>query len=284
MTAWMAAGASGLLVALLVGALLGALPAARLLEPAPTSTWHDQLGVSRLQFWAVSAGCGLLTFLLVWLLSGLVVVAVVPAVIVAILPRAWFSHRRAAEVAALQEAWPDALRDLTASVASGMSLSRALEHLAGWGPPPIRAAFARYPVLVRNLGVVGALQSIREQLAHPTSDRVIEVLIVAQERGGTIVPQILTDLAAATTRDLRAGEEAETLALEQRINARVVFIIPWLVLVLLTMRPGPFRDFYSHPAGMLVVAVGALASLGGMWWVSHLGREPVEPRVFGEAA
>jgi tight adherence protein B len=282
MTTLVASLASGLLAALAVGWLLGALPTSRTAKARQLSVWASHLGVSGVQFWAVSLGCGLVTFMLVWLLSGLVVVAAVPAVIVALLPRTWFTHRRAMEVAKLQEAWPDALRDLMASVASGMSLSRAIEHLSQWGPLPIRAAFARYPVLVRNVGVVGALQSIREQLAHPTSDRVIEVLIVAHERGGTVVPQILGDLASSTTQDLRASEEAETLALEQRINARVVFIIPWLVLVLLTMRPGPFRAFYARPAGMLVVAVGALASLGGMWWVSRLGREPVEPRVFGE--
>jgi tight adherence protein B len=277
-----AAVATGLVVALLVGWILGALPVAKERVRAPRTNWQDRIGVSALQFWAVSLGCGALTFLVVWLLSNLVVVAVVPAVIVSLLPRAWFSHRLATEVGLMQQAWPDALRDLMASVAAGMSLSRAIEHLSRWGPPPIRSGFARYPVLVRNLGVVGALQSIRDQLAHPTSDRVIEVLIVAHERGGAVVPQILGDLAAATTKDLRAGEEAETLALEQKINARVVFIIPWVVLVLLTMRPGPFRDFYSRPVGMLVVAAGALASLGGMWWVSRLGRAPVEPRVFGE--
>ena len=80
--------------------------------------------------------------------------------------------------------------------------------------------------------MVPALANIRDQLAHPTSDRVIEVLIVAHERGGAVVTQILSDLASATTQDLRVGEEVQTLALEQRINARVVFIIPWIVLTL----------------------------------------------------
>jgi hypothetical protein len=29
-----------------------------------------------------------------------------------------------------------------------------------------------------------------------------------------------------------------------KINARAVLVLPWLVLVALTIRDGPFRDFY----------------------------------------
>ena len=76
------------------------------------------------------------------------------------------------------------------------------------------------------------------------------------------------------------GEELATLALEQKINARVVFAIPWVVLAFITTRPGPFRDFYASSAGVLVVAIGGAASLLGMCLASKLGREPDEPRVF----
>jgi len=181
----------------------------------------------------------------------------------------------------IQAAWPDGLRDLVASISSGMSLGRALEQLSLTGPAPLRAAFARFSSLSRAIGVVPALESIKADLAHPTSDRIIEVMIVAHERGGPIVLSILRDLTEATTKDMWAGEELATLALEQKINARVVFVIPWVVLAFITTRPGPFRDFYTSSAGVLVVAVGGAASLLGMWIASKLGREPDEPRVFG---
>jgi tight adherence protein B len=136
----------------------------------------------------------------------------------------------------------------------------------------------------RTLGVDASLALIREELADPTSDRVIEILLVAYERGGSIVPEVLTDLAEATTRDLRTAEEIRTGALEQRINGRIVFVVPWLVLLLLTSRPGPFRDFYASGAGIVVVAIGALASLFGAWLVARLSRDTIEPRVLGSSA
>lgn len=121
---------------------------------------------------------------------------------------------------------------------------------------------------------------IKEELADPTSDRVIEVLMVAYERGGPSVTAILTDLADAVTEDLRTVEEIQTAELEQKINARAVFALPWLVLFLITLRAGEFRDFYQSPQGIATVGVGAVLSAAGIWLVTRLGQEPGETRVF----
>ena len=69
-----------------------------------------------------------------------------------------------------------------------------------------------------------------------------------------------------------------------KLNARVVLFMPWFVLFALTIRPGPFRDFYETPAGVVVVLVAvALCALGAMW-IARLGRSAEEPRVLGGLA
>ena len=102
---------------------------------------------------------------------------------------------------------------------------RALAHPGGDEPgrdrpPALRVAFARFPQLARVLGTGPALELLKEDLADATSDRVLEVLILAHERGGAIVREILDDLVDATTRDLKLLDELETEGLEMRINAR----------------------------------------------------------------
>jgi tight adherence protein B len=248
--------------------------------------WLVQAGVDLTprQFWAGSAGLAVVVFVLVVLLTATPVVAVVPAAATGLFPRAWFARQRGRRMRQLQEAWPDGIRDLLASISAGMSLHQAVTALAADGPPALRDAFARYPALARMVGVVAALEVVKEELADPTSDRVLEVLILAHERGGHILTDILRDLADATTRDVRALEEIATDALEQKINARAVFVLPWLVLLILTLRPGHFRDFYGGAGGAVVVVVGALLSLLGIWIVSRLGREQIERRVLGAAA
>lgn len=238
------------------------------------------LDVGPLRFWSTVLGAATLAFLLVYALTGLPVVSAVPAVVVATLPRAYLAKKRAERMARVQEAWPDGIRDILASVRSGASLPNAVEDLSMLGPEPLRDAFQGFAVYARSLGVVRTLEMVKQDLADPTSDRVLEVLILAHERGGRVVPEILQDLAEATTRDLWTMEQVRTEALEQRINARVVFVLPWIVLVTMTSRSGAFREFYSTSAGIAVVFVGGLMSLIGIWIASRLGGHPEEPRVF----
>jgi len=252
-------------------------------ERAPRHENRDSLpglDVSSPQFWATVIGAAALTFFVVFALTGLVVGSLVPSLVVATLPKAYFVRKRAQRLARVQEAWPDGLRDLLSSVRSGASLPTAIENLAAFGPEPLREVFQGFDVYSRSLGVVPTLELVKDDLAEPTADRILEVLILAYERGGSVVPEILNDLAEATTRDLWTLEQVRTEALEQKINSRVVFVLPWLVLVAMTARSGAFRDFYSTPAGLLVVALGGVMSLIGVAVASRLGAQPGEPRVF----
>jgi tight adherence protein B len=248
--------------------------------------WLNQAGVAVTprQFVAGSVAVGTVAFIALVAVTGAPLVALVPAAGVASLPRAYFARRRAAHLQRVQGAWPDGLRDLIASIAAGRSLPQALNALAASGPAPLQEAFARFPMLSRMLGTVPALEVIKEELADPTSDRVIEVLVLAHERGGQIVRDILDDLVAVTTRDLKLLEEVETEGLEMKINARAVLVLPWLVLVALTIREGPFRDFYRSTGGLVVVLIAGLLSVAGGVLIARLARTRAEQRVFGSSA
>lgn len=280
----LAALASGLFSMLVVASITGAHfgRTRRTGGGLSLKIWLQQAGTetSPAAFVVAVLAIGLLSMVAFAAITGSVAIALFPSVAAASLPVMVYAKRRARRVDAVVEAWPDGLRDLVASVASGMSLARALDRLAVRGPGPLREAFAGFPLMARTLGVVPALEIVKADLADPASDRVIEILALAHQRGGTIVTQILEDLAEAATRDLWATEEIRTQALEQKINARAVFILPWLVLVALTIRDGAFRDFYRSPTGVLVILIGAALSAIGMLLVARLGREPEEPRVF----
>lgn len=282
----------GLFFALLAGYLTGSVPQFRL-RLAPTRSrrggrqlWLQQAGVTLRpsQFWLGSGAGALAAFLLIVAITRSPVVALVPAVAVAGLPRAYFGRRRVRRLQQVQAAWPDGLRDLLASIAAGRSLGQAVQALAATGPETLREAFARYPELARMLGTVPALEIIREELADPTSDRILEVLILAHERGGGVVRAILDDLVTATTRDLKLAEQLETEGLEMRINARAVVVLPWMVLVMLCATDGPFRAFYRSAAGTAVLALGLALSALGVVVLGRLGREQGEQRVFGSGA
>jgi tight adherence protein B len=215
----------------------------------------------------------------VFAITGLPTLSIPPAMGGALIPLLYHDRRRRALERDAVAAWPDGLRDVLAAVQSGMSLPRSVERLATEGPAPLREAFEPYPALATALGFEAALEHVRERLADPISDRVIEAMQVGHSRGGGALPEILSDLAEATTEDLWAAEQLRSGVLEQKINARAVFVLPWLVLVFLTSTPGDFRDFYSSMGGVLVMALGALVSGVGIVVAERLGRDEVEERV-----
>lgn len=273
--------------ALFAGALVGVPLTLRRWRPsrrAGHESWDDKLRqsgahVTVAQFAAGSAAAGIATIAVLTALTGSPFVGIVPALAVAAIPAAYFGRRRARSLHMVQAAWPDALRDVLASVAAGRSLLQAVHSLGEHGPEPLRECFGRISARARMTGLSPALEAAKEELADPVSDRVLEVLVLAHETGGSIVRVVLADLVTSITKDLEVAEQIETDGLEMRINARAVVALPWIVLVALTAGRGPFRDFYRSGGGVATIAVGLVLTLAGFLLVTRLARTPPEPRV-----
>ena len=277
---------SGLAVYLAVAAATGRLPRLRwrrLRPPAASDRrlWLTQAGsdLTPWQFAAGSLAVGAGVFAAALAVSGAWWLAAVPAAAAALFPRAYYSRRRRERLRAVREAWPDALRDLMAAASSGATLVNGLAELAEQGPEPLRARFARFGSLSRMLGAEAALEVVKEELGDPVSDRVMEVLILAHRHGGGLIGEVLRDLASEITEDLRLEAEVRADGAEQRMESRVVFFIPWAILLFASASSEQYQAFYRSGTGFLVAAGGAAWSLLGWMIVRRLSRPPAERRV-----
>jgi tight adherence protein B len=245
-------------------------------------SWLNQsgVGVTPVQFWSISVGILFSTFVIVYVVTQVFFIALAPAVMVGLLPRAYFANKRSKINEKRLQAWPDALRTLIASIASSQSLHQALKGLSFGGPVPLRPVFKKYSQLSQALDQKSALEVVKEDLADPMSDRIIEILISATEAGPAVVLDILRDLAQSCTHDLQLNEHIETMQTEQKINAKAVFVLPFLLLILMVIASKEVGTFYSSFAGVLVVVVGTAILSLGMFIVNRLGHIPSETRVF----
>lgn len=253
---------------------------------SPRQLWLIQAGseLTPRQFWSGSIAAGFGAFLVFLLLTQSFVIALVPSLAVGALPRAYYARQRQRNLEQIQQAWPDGIRDILAHVSSGATLARAVEALATEGPSALQFAFARFPLQARMFGVVPALEIVKEELADPTSDKVIEVLILAHEYGGDLVQDVLRDLVDAITEDLRVLDDIRTAGFEQRIEGFLVVIVPWAVLLLLATVPENYRAFYRTATGQFVVIIGAVWSAFGVLIMRLISRDRGEPRVLGGGA
>lgn len=285
--------AAGAFVYLALGALVGITP--RFLERRPhghrtrrnrTQDWLQQAGadVTPFQFISVSVGMAAVVGAVVHSITSVVPLALVTGGVALWLPRSFYSRRRAQVAQERITAWPDALRDLVAHLRSSRSVHAALVELGRSGPAPLRPHFNRYAGLAATLDQRTALDVVREELADPVSDRVLEIVGVAFDQGSGVVIDILADLADATSADIALNDEIRTAQLEVKIEARGAAIMPFAVLFLLIATSAEYADFYRSTAGWFVIGVGGVLCLAGLAAISRLGRLPSEPRIVSSRA
>ena len=80
--------------------------------------WLVQAGseLTPRQFWSGSVAVAVAAFLLLWMVTQSVVIALVPALVVGLGPRTYFTRERRRRIAEIQQAWPDGIRDVLAHV------------------------------------------------------------------------------------------------------------------------------------------------------------------------
>jgi tight adherence protein B len=186
------------------------------------------------------------------------------------------AHRRQRDFA---EVWPEAVDNLASAVRAGMSLPEALGALSERGPEPLRDAFAGFALDYQVSGrFADSLDRLKERLADPVGDRVVESLRVAREVGGGDLGRLLRSLSGFLRDDARTRSELQARQAWTVNGARLAVAAPWLVLLLMCFQPDVIRR-YSTGAGVVVLIGGAALCAISYRAMVRIGRLPTERRI-----
>lgn len=236
-------------------------------------------GVSPRGLVLTSLALGLLVGVSFYVLTATWPVSTAFAVIAAAVPTVLLRqrvHRRRAE---LREVWPDVVDNLASAVRAGMSLPDALAQVGVRGPEALRAPFAGFADDYRTSGRFSeSLDTLKQRLADPTGDRIVESLRIAREVGGTDLGRLLRTLSAFLRDEMRVRSELETRQGWVANAAKLAVAGPWMLLALLSFRSTSIQA-YQQPAGMLVLVVGAGVSVVAYRVMVRMGRLPEDERV-----
>ncbi|MGB0100872.1 MAG: type II secretion system F family protein [Nocardioides sp.] len=222
---------------------------------------------------------GVVTTALLQVVSGTPPVAIVFGLMGAWLPVAVISGRARRRQRELAEVWPEAVDNLVSAVRAGMSLPDALGALGARGPEPLRGAFDQFALDYQVTGRFGeCLDRLKDRLADPVGDRVVEGLRIAREVGGGELGRLLRDLSAYLRDDARTRSELESRQSWTVNGARLAVAAPWLVLLLMSLQSEVIGR-YASPAGVVVLTVGAVACVLAYRLMMRIGRLPVEQRI-----
>lgn len=282
---------------LVVGMLLGAgafcvwwscwTPAVRQKTsgPRPSERIQDLLtqagveSVSVRSLLLTCAGAGATIFVLAFAVSASAPIAACFAAMATWAPLALVRARARQRRATLRELWPDVVDNLSSGVRAGLSLPEALSQIGERGPEPLRPAFRYFAEDYRASGrFAEALDRLKERLADPVADRIVESLRITREVGGSDLGRLLRTLSAFLREDARTRSELEARQSWTVNGARLAVAAPWMVLALLASRPEAVSA-YNRGTGMIVLAVGAGLSVLAYRLMVRIGRLPEELRV-----
>jgi tight adherence protein B len=226
-----------------------------------------------------SAGLGMAVLAVTVAATGVVAIGGCFAVMATAAPVLCVRARARRRRASLRSVWPDAVDNLGSAVRAGLSLPEALAQLSVRGPEELRPAFAAFARDYRASGRFGdSLDELKERLADPVGDRIVESLRVAREVGGTDLGRLLRTLSAFLRQDVRTRSELEARQGWTVNSARLAVAAPWVVVLLLATRPESVAA-YDQPAGALVLAAGGACTLLAYRVMIRIARLPDEQRV-----
>jgi tight adherence protein B len=226
-----------------------------------------------------SAALGMAVLAVAVVATGVVAIGGCFAVMASAAPVLWVRARARRRRASLRDVWPDAVDNLGSAVRAGLSLPEALGQLSVRGPEELRPAFAAFARDYRASGRFGdCLDALKERLADPVGDRIVESLRVAREVGGTDLGRLLRTLSAFLRQDVHTRSELEARQGWTVNAARLAVAAPWVVVLLLATRPESVAA-YDQPAGALVLAAGGACTLLAYRVMIRIARLPDEQRV-----
>ncbi len=236
-------------------------------------------GINAAQLLAIQIGLGLLATVVVLLTTSTVTVSLVFGLFGFLLPYAQVRRLAARRRADLREVWPEVVDNLASAVRAGLSLPESLSALATRGPEVLRPPFARFAADYRSSGRFGpALDRLKNDLADPVGDRIVETLRVAREVGGSDLGRVLRTLAGFLREDARARAELETRQGWVVQAARLAVAAPWVVLLLLATQSTTLAA-YDSPVGTAILVVGGAVCLVAYRVMLRIGRLPQDVRV-----
>ena len=200
-------------------------------------------------------------------------------IIAGYLPVAVVSGRARTRQREFAEVWPEAVDNLASAVRAGLSLPEALAGLGIRGPEPLRDAFVQFGLDYQVTGRFSdCLDRLKERLADPVGDRVVEGLRIAREVGGGDLGRLLRNLSGYLRDDARTRSELESRQAWTINGARLAVAAPWLVLLMMCFQ-SEVIERYSSPAGVILLAFGAGACLLAYRLMMRIGRLPTEKRI-----
>jgi tight adherence protein B len=174
--------------------------------------------------------------------------------------------------------WPKFLDSIHSAAWAGASLEQAILDSISFAPAKLSWALLEFEKDQNSsLPLSQNLDNLKARLANPIADRFIEITRLASASGGRGYLNALRNQALQLRLENATWTEIQVKQNWILGTAKLAVLAPWLVLVLLSLRPETAIAFQSE-TGIAVLVIGLVASLLAFRFIKALGSLPQRSR------
>ncbi len=209
--------------------------------------------------------------LLVWLYSGLWVLAVIVAVVLLYLPRMFLHYFKKKRKANIVQHLPDLLLSVSRSMQAGTSLNQALEVAIEEDKGPLIQEFSLFLRELRmGVDFNDALRGMADRIDAEEFSLVTSGMMISREIGGNLA-ETLDRLADMIRRKIEMEGKIVALTSQGRLQGIVMTLLPILVgLALYQLEPVLMGRIFYEPIGWMVLAFVFFMEVIGYYFIRKI--------------
>lgn len=202
--------------------------------------------------------------LLVWWISGNLLVASVILIVILFLPRKIYTWLRQRRVLKIQSQLPDSLMMLAGSMRAGQGFSSAMESLVKDAAPPLSEELSLI-LREQHMGVKSneALEHFNLRVPIPDVTLFVSAVNISHDVGGNLA-ECLASLADTLRRRLIMEEKVRALTAQGRLQGIVMAMLPiGIVTYLSLVYPETMNRMYHTGVGWCVIGFAGIMEFLG---------------------
>ncbi len=222
----------------------------------------------RVTIGGVLLGCiflGLVTAVLIFHVSGSIILALAVAALAAWLPIGFLRYKADKRLAAIEEQFPEAMDLMARALRAGHALTSTFQVVGEEVPDPAGAEFRQlFEQQNYGMSLPDALQAFANRSPILDARFFVTALLTQRETGGNL-SEVLDNLASVIRERFKVKRQVRVMSAHGRITGWVLGGLPIAVgLILFTISPDHMRVLVDDPLGVYMVVAAVILEVVGM--------------------
>lgn len=223
------------------------------------------------EFFMVSLFAGVFGFLIMYLLTRLLPIAILGGFLGYMIPDAYVNRIIRKRSQKLNSQLPEALNIISNGLRAGLSFAQAVSIAGKDLESPIGDEFTK---IIRDNTLGKSMESALEDFSERTSDEDVDMFVTAmiiQRQVGGNLSEVLDTISNTIRERVRIKGEVRTLTAQSKLSAIIISFLPvGIALVLAVMNPSYIGQLFDNLIGLIMVGAAVVMMLIGIFILSKL--------------